>query len=190
MDKKQSVKISIGTIVCIFIIILLIVILGIVYYFGLVKSNEKISELENAINQLNEQVLVENEESPEKEIVQPQLPVQEPTKTDPKDLVYRLAIKKLYEYDLLYLNDGTKIKPNNVTITDISIMEGKDLAEALNMFSESEKKNIELIGSINYTSTYPEEYNGKGSKAGSNPPNFFIVTKENEEYKIEIATGL
>lgn len=63
MDEKKSIKVSLGTTICIFIIILLIVALGVVYYLGYVKNNEKINELENktislekAKNQLENQV--------------------------------------------------------------------------------------------------------------------------------------
>jgi uncharacterized protein YpmB len=46
MAEKESIKVSLGTTICIFIIILLIVGLGVVYYLGFVKNNERISELE------------------------------------------------------------------------------------------------------------------------------------------------
>ncbi len=46
MAEKESIKVSLGTTVCIFMIILLIVALGVVYYLGFVKNNERISELE------------------------------------------------------------------------------------------------------------------------------------------------
>lgn len=47
MAEKESIKVSLGTTICIFIIILLIVALGVVYYLGFIKNNEKINELEN-----------------------------------------------------------------------------------------------------------------------------------------------
>ncbi len=114
------------------------------------------------------------------------------TKVDKnKDLVKQLAQKELYEYDLLLLEDGTQVKPTTVTITDITIFEGEKLTEALNRFTDSEKENIEQIGTISFSSTYPEEYNGKGSKAGSSSPlRYFILSKINGEYKIELVTGL
>lgn len=46
MDEKKSIKVSLGTIVCIFIVVVLIIALGVVYYMGFVKNNEKISQLE------------------------------------------------------------------------------------------------------------------------------------------------
>lgn len=45
MEDKKTVKVSLGTAICIFIIILLIISLGIVYYLGFIKDNEKISPL-------------------------------------------------------------------------------------------------------------------------------------------------
>ena len=193
MDEKKSIKVSAGTAVCIFVIILLIVALGVVYYLGFVKNNEKISELEtktialeNDKAKLEQEKQANNLQNQNEEKTQSQ----EQIKTSKFELVYKLAMEELYEYDLLYLDDGTKIKPNSITITDISIMEGEEFTEALNKFSESEKKNIELLGSIDYTLTYPDEYEGKGSRAGSKPPHYFIVSKLNGEYKIEIATGL
>ena len=38
MEDKKAVKISLGTAICIFIIILLVVALGVVYYLGFVKN--------------------------------------------------------------------------------------------------------------------------------------------------------
>ena len=52
MEDKKAVKISLGTAICIFIIIVLIVALGVVYYLGFVKNKLKISELKNEINGL------------------------------------------------------------------------------------------------------------------------------------------
>ena len=46
MEEKKTIKVSLGTVICIFIIILLIVALGLVYYLGFIKNNDKISELE------------------------------------------------------------------------------------------------------------------------------------------------
>ncbi len=186
MAENEANKQKSGAGLYIFLIILLIIALGGMYYFGIVKNNEKISDLENDNNQLKTQVsnLQTKKETEEK------VQEQEKLETNKFDLVYKLALEELYEYDLLYLDDGTKIKPNSITITDISIMEGEKLTETLNRFSESERKNIELIGTIDYTLTYPSEYNGKGSRAGSEPPHYFIVSKLNGEYKIEIATGL
>ena len=66
MDEKKSFKVGLGTTVCVFIIILLIVALGVVYYLGFIESKNdlynlkaekitletKISELENKISLL------------------------------------------------------------------------------------------------------------------------------------------
>lgn len=46
MDEKKSIKVSLGTVVYIFIVVVLIIALGVVYYMGFVKNNEKISQLE------------------------------------------------------------------------------------------------------------------------------------------------
>ena len=65
MAEKESIKISLGTTVCIFIIILLIVGLGVVYYLGFIKNNERISELEvrtAALENENDKIEQENKD--------------------------------------------------------------------------------------------------------------------------------
>ena len=47
MAKKESIKVSLGTAICVIIIVLLIVGLGLVYFQGFIKNNERISELED-----------------------------------------------------------------------------------------------------------------------------------------------
>lgn len=56
MEEKK--RISSGTVICLVIIILLIVALGVLYYIGIVKNNERINELEKT--QLTNSVDVEN----------------------------------------------------------------------------------------------------------------------------------
>lgn len=58
MDEKKSIKVSLGTVICIFIIIVLIVALGVVYYMGFVKNNEKISQLEDQTIALQKEINV------------------------------------------------------------------------------------------------------------------------------------
>lgn len=41
MEDKKTIKVSLGTVICIFIIILLVIALGIMYYVGFVKNNIK-----------------------------------------------------------------------------------------------------------------------------------------------------
>ena len=45
MEEKKTIKVSLGTVVCIFIIVLLVIALGIVYYLGFVKDKEELSPL-------------------------------------------------------------------------------------------------------------------------------------------------
>ena len=52
MDEKKTIKVSLGTTVCIFIIILLIVALGVVYYLGIVKNKQEIVALKDEVNAL------------------------------------------------------------------------------------------------------------------------------------------
>lgn len=52
MEEKKAVKVSLGTVVCIFVIALLIVALGIVYYLGFVKNNQQIIALKDEVNVL------------------------------------------------------------------------------------------------------------------------------------------
>lgn len=54
MDEKKTIKVSFGTAVCFFIILFLIIAIGITYYLGFVKDSQKITELENENNTLNE----------------------------------------------------------------------------------------------------------------------------------------
>ena len=44
MDEKKSIKVSLGTVISIFIIILLILALGVVYYLGFVKNKQEIKD--------------------------------------------------------------------------------------------------------------------------------------------------
>ncbi len=53
MEEKKSFKVSLGTVVCMFMILILIMALVVVYYLGFVKNNQKISDLKNEINSLN-----------------------------------------------------------------------------------------------------------------------------------------
>lgn len=46
MKEKKAIKVSLGTVICIFIIIILIIALVVVYYMGFVQNNERISDLE------------------------------------------------------------------------------------------------------------------------------------------------
>lgn len=48
MGEKKEVKISLGTAICIFIIILLVISLAVIYYLGVVKNNQTVTEA-NAI---------------------------------------------------------------------------------------------------------------------------------------------
>lgn len=67
MDEKKSIKVSLGTTICIFIIILLIVALGVVYYLGYVKNKQEISDLKNEIYVLKTKDSVVKDETEESE---------------------------------------------------------------------------------------------------------------------------
>ncbi len=47
MKENKKIKIGLGTAICIFIIVLLIIALAGVYYFGFIKNNEKIEVINN-----------------------------------------------------------------------------------------------------------------------------------------------
>ena len=47
MEEKKCIKMSIGTAICLFIIVILLIALGFTYYLGFVKNNEKNLGLEN-----------------------------------------------------------------------------------------------------------------------------------------------
>lgn len=55
MEEKKSIKVSLGTTICIIIIVLLFSALGVVYYLGFIKNNQTINDLEL------EKVALENE---------------------------------------------------------------------------------------------------------------------------------
>ena len=57
MDEKKTIKVSLGTTVCIFIIILLIVVLGVVYYLGFVKDNAKEQNIQSNITEQNSSII-------------------------------------------------------------------------------------------------------------------------------------
>ena len=54
MESKKEIKVSLGIVICIFIIVLLIIALGIVYYLGFVKNNGRKLEADNI--ELNKQI--------------------------------------------------------------------------------------------------------------------------------------
>ena len=54
MDEKKSIKVGLGTVISIFIIILLVVTLILVYYLGFVKNNQEILRLKDEVNVLKE----------------------------------------------------------------------------------------------------------------------------------------
>lgn len=56
MSEKESSKRNIGTIICIIIIFLLIIALGLLYYFGLVKQNQEISTLKSEQNTFKNEI--------------------------------------------------------------------------------------------------------------------------------------
>lgn len=70
MDEKKSIKVTLGTTICIIIIVLLIIALGIVYYLGFVKNNTEITQLAEENQTLQKQVtsLEENKNLAEKEV--------------------------------------------------------------------------------------------------------------------------
>lgn len=47
MEKNKPIKVTLGTTICIFIIIILIILLGTVYYFGFVEDSKKIKNIES-----------------------------------------------------------------------------------------------------------------------------------------------
>ena len=65
MEGKEAIKVRLGTVICLFIIFMLIIALGVVYYLGFVKNNQEILELKNEINSLKvvNNTVVENETS-------------------------------------------------------------------------------------------------------------------------------
>lgn len=52
MVERKSIKVSLGTVISIFIIILLILALGVVYYLGFVKNKQEIKALKDEVNAL------------------------------------------------------------------------------------------------------------------------------------------
>lgn len=52
MEENKSFKVSLGIVVCMFVILILIMALAVVYYLGVVKNNQKILDLTDEINSL------------------------------------------------------------------------------------------------------------------------------------------
>ena len=97
MDEKKSIKVSVGTVVCIFIIILLVVALGIVYYMGFVQNNEKISNLENEKNKLEQQLnIINNNNTKQVNIDSKQVPKSESKTIDLNQLYYNCTDIKVF----------------------------------------------------------------------------------------------
>jgi len=53
MEGKKEIKVSLGTVICMFIILVLIIALGIIYYIGFVKDDNKALSNEVSINKEN-----------------------------------------------------------------------------------------------------------------------------------------
>lgn len=56
MKEKESIKVSLGTAICVFIIFFLVIGMVAMYYFGFVKNNEKINNMEAQTVALQERV--------------------------------------------------------------------------------------------------------------------------------------
>lgn len=70
MEDKKAIRVSLGTTICLIIIVLLIVALGVVYYIGFVKNYKEIEKLSDEKQDLQKQVdtLEENKNTSETEI--------------------------------------------------------------------------------------------------------------------------
>lgn len=65
MEDKKTVKVSLGTSICIFIIIVLIVALCVVYYLGFVKNNQEIIALKDEVDVLKSKNSISQSEKAE-----------------------------------------------------------------------------------------------------------------------------
>ena len=68
MEDKKTIKVSLGTVICIFIIILLVIALGIMYYVGFVKNNINEQNIqpnsyEQSSSEVNNNNVIINEEN-------------------------------------------------------------------------------------------------------------------------------
>lgn len=70
MEDKKAIRVSLGTTICLIIIVLLIVALGVVYYIGFVKNDKEVTQLSAEKQNLQKQVttLEENKNTSEIEI--------------------------------------------------------------------------------------------------------------------------
>lgn len=215
---NNHAKISFGTAICAFIIIVLIIALAVVYYMGFVQSKEKIVALENEKIALEETLKKTDSTLDE---IRSLLGV---TKTEEKtvekanesttanqvsnnkyELVERLALGIAKEASRLY--SGEKyIEPETVTINRIEIVseEYLDTMIAHNQVDYNFKKrdlesgDFELIGSVTYTADWGKidktGYYGAGS-GGIDYQNYQVITRgfrvyeENGQYKIEFGEG-
>lgn len=55
MEEKKVIKVGLGIIICVIVIVLLVIALCGMYYFGFIKNNEKISELKTNIENIEKQ---------------------------------------------------------------------------------------------------------------------------------------
>ena len=53
MEEKKSLKISLGTVICMFIILILIIALVVVYYLGFIINNKRISKDISIVDAVN-----------------------------------------------------------------------------------------------------------------------------------------
>lgn len=130
MEEKKSIKVSLGTAICIFIIVLLVIALGLVYYLGFIRNNKRINVIESEKNNLNQQLNIiyeknnkENDQSiinssPDKETDNSIIKIVQEAdeKTTQKGVTHEIRVRKISKgYDNRYLITADYSIPIEIT---------------------------------------------------------------------------
>ncbi|MGN1271392.1 MAG: hypothetical protein ACI4UX_05470 [Clostridia bacterium] len=192
MEENKQIKIKLETIIYIFIIILLIIALGIIYYLGFIKNKEEIAKLQNEEIELKEKIQkLEKANSIDKEdnINQGQIPT-----SDLVTLNYEATnkgIRLFYGYIedgyLYYYIDekGEMLEVDDIVDFDATFCKGPE------MLKYEEVNNIKRIkefsGGPSITRTvFLITEDGKVYKANIYDEQFqVIICEELKEYKVE-----
>lgn len=137
MEEKKEIKVSLGTVICIVIIVILLCALAFVYYLGFVKEDNK----EIAKPQDNEIVFQEEKTNT---VIQENVEIVEENKED-----YEIITKELEGIDVLFVTDAIENSNNTYTLKGviytqytISYKELSEILEKGSMTIESEEYTI------------------------------------------------
>lgn len=120
MDEKKYLKVSLGTVVCMFIIFILIVALIAVYYLGFVKNSQKIADLTNKIDSLNNKnTIIQNEKTEIKNDNTNN--IETSTNIESKDISVVDAVNYVDSYSKKFKVKLPRIVGNTITIENLNL---------------------------------------------------------------------